>query len=378
MDDSRAPVQRLTPPGVGGVAVVAVRSAEARDQLTRLFGRTLPGPGRVAYGRLTDPGAPADAATIDEVLVVGREGGNVEVHLHGSPGLVADVVARLAGQPALDAEAAASLEERAAALAPLAPTGQGARLLLDQARGALRNELESLREATPKDRARGVAALVRRGTRARRLLRPSTVALVGPVNAGKSTLFNVLAGEEIAAVTTAPGTTRDALGSLARFARIPVLLVDTAGRRDLDRDIASGERGARVEREGQALAARVSGRADLVLELAPASPKNGPGAPPSGLRPLTIRLATKAVPALGDDAEQWGAGVVSALEHPEHARRTVARIVEDALDPAPQDEPVWSPGVGVPFEPELLASLTSLVEMPEVDRSALASLLRSL
>jgi tRNA modification GTPase len=65
----------------------------------------------------------------------------------------------------------------------------------------------------------------------------AVVVLAGPPNAGKSSLFNALAGEARALVTSVPGTTRDALEVLvepapgAARAPWPLRLVDTAGLR---------------------------------------------------------------------------------------------------------------------------------------------------
>ena len=69
----------------------------------------------------------------------------------------------------------------------------------------------------------------RRGSFVRRGAR---VVLVGPVNAGKSTLFNALLGAERALVDAEPGTTRDALEAVWPVAGLTVTLVDTAGLRD--------------------------------------------------------------------------------------------------------------------------------------------------
>lgn len=77
-----------------------------------------------------------------------------------------------------------------------------------------------------------------------------SVALVGPVNAGKSSLLNALVGTERALVAPQPGTTRDWLEVQDIWNGIAVTLVDTAGTRATDdpveqRGIALGE--ARVE-----------------------------------------------------------------------------------------------------------------------------------
>ena len=82
------------------------------------------------------------------------------------------------------------------------------------------------------------------------------VALVGPPNAGKSTLFNALLGAERAIVTSRPGTTRDYLEEATEVDGVPLVLFDTAGAREA-RDEA--ER-AGVERTWQVLES-----ADLVV-----------------------------------------------------------------------------------------------------------------
>ena len=72
------------------------------------------------------------------------------------------------------------------------------------------------------------------------------VALVGPVNAGKSSLLNALVGRERALVAAAPGTTRDYLEVADVWDGVAVTLIDTAGTRETSdpveaRGIALGE-----------------------------------------------------------------------------------------------------------------------------------------
>lgn len=88
------------------------------------------------------------------------------------------------------------------------------------------------------------------------------VALCGRPNAGKSTLFNALLGEERAIVTDVPGTTRDVLEGGFTLDGMNVLLQDTAGLRD------SGDA---VERIGVERAQRALQEADAALLLIDAS-----------------------------------------------------------------------------------------------------------
>ncbi|MBN8230170.1 tRNA modification GTPase [Corallococcus macrosporus] len=81
--------------------------------------------------------------------------------------------------------------------------------------------LRSVAEALRAEVGRG--RLVRQGAR---------VALYGPVNAGKSTLFNRLVGEARALVDDEPGTTRDALEARVEWDGLGVTLYDTAGLRE--------------------------------------------------------------------------------------------------------------------------------------------------
>jgi tRNA modification GTPase len=89
------------------------------------------------------------------------------------------------------------------------------------------------------------------------------VALVGPVNAGKSSLFNRLVGAPRAIVHESPGTTRDVVEARVRLGSLEVVLLDTAG----DRVTADP-----VEALGVELARRAVAEADLVVVVARCRP----------------------------------------------------------------------------------------------------------
>ena len=77
-----------------------------------------------------------------------------------------------------------------------------------------------------------------------------TVAVLGPPNAGKSSLVNRLARRDVAIVTPLPGTTRDVLEVHLDLAGYPVTLLDTAGLREAaDLIEAEGVRRARARAE---------------------------------------------------------------------------------------------------------------------------------
>ena len=71
------------------------------------------------------------------------------------------------------------------------------------------------------------------------------IAIIGPPNAGKSTLLNRLAGRDAAIVSNVAGTTRDVIDVQMTVAGLPVTFSDTAGLRDTDNEIeAEGVRRA--------------------------------------------------------------------------------------------------------------------------------------
>jgi tRNA modification GTPase len=101
-----------------------------------------------------------------------------------------------------------------------------------------------------------IAAALAGSGRGERLREGLVVAIAGPPNAGKSTLFNRLARREAAIVSPYAGTTRDIIEVHLDLDGYPVTLLDTAGIRD------SAEP---VEQEGVRRARERAAGADLVL-----------------------------------------------------------------------------------------------------------------
>ncbi len=86
--------------------------------------------------------------------------------------------------------------------------------------------------------------------------------IVGKPNVGKSSLLNVLVGEERAIVTDIAGTTRDTLEEHIQMQGISLNVVDTAGIRDT---------GDRVEQIGVSRAKTAAEQADLIIYVVDAS-----------------------------------------------------------------------------------------------------------
>lgn len=267
-----------TPPGRGAIAIVRCSGPAARQIAERLFRSKTPLIDRVAtYGAIVD----AQGRAIDRGLAIAMDGPRtvtgedlVEFHVHGSPitaretlrGLLA-AGARLAepgeftrrgflnGKMDLSAaEAVADLiaaESRAAAQAATANLAGGLRRLIDTVRvdlGAILEELAGAIDfpdevAAPDPRAvssrladidNALAELARDGERGRLVREGVALAIVGPPNAGKSSLLNALVGEDRAIVSPVPGTTRDTIEETLAVDGVLVRVIDTAGLRASD------------------------------------------------------------------------------------------------------------------------------------------------
>ena len=146
------------------------------------------------------------------------------------------------------------------------------------------------------------------------------VVLTGPPNAGKSTLFNVLCGEDRVVVSPTAGTTRDAIEAVVTLTRelrgeeIRCVLVDTAGVGDATADV--------LESDAVATATRAVHSADVVVRCRSADDDRGPVARADGAAAV-IDVVTK-----GD----LGQGrTVHITPDEDHAALRISSITGDGL-----------------------------------------------
>ncbi|MDQ2908186.1 MAG: tRNA uridine-5-carboxymethylaminomethyl(34) synthesis GTPase MnmE [Candidatus Eremiobacteraeota bacterium] len=284
-----------TAPGRGAVAIVRVSGGGARTIAATVCPGTILRERRVQRCAVVGP----DGAPIDEGLAVwfmsprSYTGEDVlELHVHGSPAVARETLlavlaagSRLAGPGEftrrafeagkLDlsaAEAVAELiaaEHRSAVRGATARLAGGLALEVERLRALLATVLEELNAsldfpdevAAPETGAlrRRLGAisgalddLARSWERGRLVREGAAVALVGPPNAGKSSLLNGLLEADRALVSHTPGTTRDTIEeSVGLGDGLVARLIDTAGLRP----DATGLEAAGIARSRAALAA---------------------------------------------------------------------------------------------------------------------------
>ncbi|MBD9480640.1 tRNA uridine-5-carboxymethylaminomethyl(34) synthesis GTPase MnmE [Pseudoxanthomonas sp. PXM02] len=288
-----------TAPGAGGVGIVRLSGPAALAIAKAVCTRTL-SPRRAYHVRFRD----ADGGTIDDGIALSFPGPAsftgedvVELQAHGSPVVLQQLVARACALGArlarpgefseraflnhkLDlaqAEAIADLiaasDARAARAARRSLEGVFSERVdaIGQSLLALRVHVEAaidfadesidtlggeqVRARLSETRQR-LQTLIVDAERGRKLRDGVHAVIVGPPNAGKSSLLNALAGSDRAIVTDVAGTTRDTLRETIRLDGLELHLVDTAGLRD---------GGDAIEREGMRRARAELERADVAL-----------------------------------------------------------------------------------------------------------------
>jgi tRNA modification GTPase len=160
----------------------------------------------------------------------------------------------------------------------------------------------------------GIARELATSEGAERMRQGFEVAILGVPNAGKSSLFNALAGREAAIISAQPGTTRDVLELRYDLAGLPVVFLDTAGLR---------ETSSEIEAIGVARAAERAGGAAMRLFL------RSEDAPPPAAEDLLWRPGDLRIWTKGDIFQGPGDITISALRGdgvPEMLRRIRAEL----------------------------------------------------
>ncbi|HLY45928.1 MAG TPA: tRNA uridine-5-carboxymethylaminomethyl(34) synthesis GTPase MnmE [Stellaceae bacterium] len=336
-----------TAAGRAAVAIIRLSGPQSGAALQALAGG-LPPPRVARRVRVRDP---ASGETLDDGLALWLPGPRsltgedvAELHLHGSRAVLSAVMAvlgrmglRLAepgeftrraflngkldlvqAEAVADLAAAETEAQRRQALRQLGgELGElyrlwGDRLLrllahleaaIDFPDEDLPPALEARVAADTAELADEIARHLADGHRGERLRDGLMVAIVGPPNAGKSSLLNQLARREAAITSPIAGTTRDVIEVAIDLAGFPVVLADTAGLRD------SADA---VEQEGLRRAVARAASADLRLFVFEAErPQDAAGAA-AWPGPDTLLVANK-IDVAERAALPPGAVAVSAL-----------------------------------------------------------------
>ena len=305
-DNSDTIFAQATPPGRSAIAVIRISGARAFDA-PPLFGCEVPPPGTFRVTRLAD----GDGGIIDEAMMLAMKGPRsstgedvIEIHAHGSMAVTSAILRRLGEvdgfRPAgpgefthrmfangkidlLGAEALADLidaetdrqrlqawRQKDGALHRPVDSWRGALVrlaaqleaVIDFADEELPADIEAQIRVDTLGLADAIESVLDDGGLAERVRDGVTVGLVGPVNAGKSTLLNRLAGRDAAIVSSQAGTTRDIVSVRIDLDGVPVTLLDTAGLRETE---------DAIEAEGVRRAEAAARDADAVLFVVDAS-----------------------------------------------------------------------------------------------------------
>lgn len=269
---TRTRVATLTPMGAAGIAVIRLVGRDA-SRIARTVFRPVSGTnvdphftaGRIHFGQIVDGDEVIDDVVLTARFVEGlpwddhdgpepagpdaaNEPNLVEINPHGGVRVVQRIVMLLVERGAalgdreeiglLGWPCRGAIEREAWAGMCQAQTHRAVLWLAHQQTvlpDALRRCIDRLNRDEPaarRDAAEDIDLLLSRYESARRLVFGAGIVIVGPPNAGKSTLANRLFGRPRSLVAEQPGTTRDWVAEPTAIEGIPVTLVDTAGLRE--------------------------------------------------------------------------------------------------------------------------------------------------
>ena len=368
----------LTAEGAGAIAVLRLEGALIETAIRRRARGRSGKPTEIPPGprpRLVrwDFGGPE----FEEAVLYRPRENVLEIHCHGGlrvveslvQAAVADGFTRLTWRQWLHREESDPIAAAARAALAHARTARTADILLDQYHGALGAAIEDAATTLQHGNAAEAAARLRR-LAARiplglHLIQPWRVVLVGPPNAGKSSLLNVLTGYGRAIVHPAPGTTRDLVSAVIVADGWPIELIDTAGIRPADHP---------VERLGVQLAETAAQRADLlVLVFDRSQPWDLRQEALTNRYPQALLLHNKCDLAAGPGPRPPG------LEVSAHRAEDVPTILDAVLRRLVPDPP--PPGEAIPFTPDLAAAVSDALDLldrqsPQAAADRLRKLLR--
>ncbi|MEM9587259.1 MAG: GTPase [Planctomycetota bacterium] len=277
---------QLTGNGKAAVAVVAVWG-ERSDGLIRSHfhpvGLRAVAPDQLRYGQWMHDGVDNPQSAQESVVLVARCTHQFEVHCHGGPAAVEQIIASMSREGAVvsdleawRAEGGHSLLRREAeARLPACVTTRTAAVVADQCRGAMDDWITLAVQAVTGHRSTDSISKIRRqaaemlsaGRVTSRLSEPFRLVIAGPPNVGKSSLTNAIVGYDRSITFDQSGTTRDILRAETVIEGLPIQVSDTAGIRDTDDPIESqGVQRALVEATS----------ADLILWVRQPRPEESP------------------------------------------------------------------------------------------------------
>lgn len=243
-------MQVLTPLGVAGVAVFLVEPAEfgelAACVRTTSGRRVSPDTGPSVQFAILNLGE----GDLDEVLLV-RGSHGLELHTHGSQGVVAALRARFSiRSPGASPRPELDLLRTALGRAQLD-------LALEQSTLSFPSFVRTVLDRPPADRGQMLEAARERSRASLAMVECQRVVLVGAQNAGKSTLFNRLLMQDRVLAGPQPGLTRDPVAERTTLAGYPYELVDTAGEGSVDSAVDAAALDAGQRQQGDALVIHV-------------------------------------------------------------------------------------------------------------------------